>query len=360
MFVGKNKMPSHTTRLLRSTCLSIITVSAFVSFTAQAGFEWTPPEDQKSSTLEEITRPLPPVISHTTVPETTQSAPAPAPMEKESPEIIEEPAPMAKAIENAETPPQKTQDLSINPFPLEGKEDTNVSDTTSVVPELEDAMPIEAAPAENNVEYAVIQGFGTEMPLALALTQIVPAEFAYSFGDDINAGTRISWQGGKPWDVVLQEALNPLNIKVHIVSNTVVLKTKMDEEASLQQDNKAQKTAFIPEEANTVEEILDAEKEPTPNENQIVVLDPDVIEEDAEEEIVEIAATEKTDAVENAVEVAEDTESAKLSIERKNIEPVPIRDNIKGLEEEKKIAKSVPKEKAPLKKKLLLRSIISA
>lgn len=383
-------MPSHTTRLLRSTCLSLITVSAFMSFTAQAGFEWTPPENQKSSSMEEITKPLPPVISHTVMPETTTNPP----VEADNIEISKEPVPVSETPETSEqveeTSTKPSGSLSINPYPLEGKEEAEASDTSGLTPPTppaeaeakEQPAQAEEMPAEQKSEYAVIQGFGTEMPLALALTQIVPAEFAYSFGENINAGTPISWQGGKPWDVVLQEALAPLDIKVQIISKTVVLKTKMDKEASSNQNSAAPKTAFIPDEANTVEEIIGATAKATPDENQIVVLDPDAAEEPAvietekvekAEGITEIAAAEEIKDNEKTENIAEEKfpeviveqppqETAKIDIERKNIEPVPIRDNIKGLEEEKKIAKTEPVVEDSLKKKLLLnlKSIISA
>ncbi|MBI1301406.1 MAG: hypothetical protein GC137_07080 [Alphaproteobacteria bacterium] len=361
-----------------------------MSFTAQAGFEWTPPENQKSSSMEEITKPLPPVISHTVMPETTTNPP----VEADNIEISKEPVPVSETPETSEqveeTSTKPSGSLSINPYPLEGKEEAEASDTSGLTPPTppaeaeakEQPAQAEEMPAEQKSEYAVIQGFGTEMPLALALTQIVPAEFAYSFGENINAGTPISWQGGKPWDVVLQEALAPLDIKVQIISKTVVLKTKMDKEASSNQNSAAPKTAFIPDEANTVEEIIGATAKATPDENQIVVLDPDAAEEPAvietekvekAEGITEIAAAEEIKDNEKTENIAEEKfpeviveqppqETAKIDIERKNIEPVPIRDNIKGLEEEKKIAKTEPVVEDSLKKKLLLnlKSIISA
>ncbi len=71
--------------------------------------------------------------------------------------------------------------------------------------------------------FDVIEGFGNDMPLALALRQIVPAKYAFSFGDSVNLGARVSWKGGKPWNIVLGEALSPLNIEYSIIGNSLKL-----------------------------------------------------------------------------------------------------------------------------------------
>lgn len=61
-------------------------------------------------------------------------------------------------------------------------------------------------------EYAEAVGFGRDLPLALALSQVIPSEFSHSFADDVDAGTTVSWEGGKPWDVVLKEMLRPAGL----------------------------------------------------------------------------------------------------------------------------------------------------
>lgn len=78
-----------------------------------------------------------------------------------------------------------------------------------------------AAPAAENYEIAV--GFGKEMPLALAVQQIIPVGYAYSFSKSVNPGQAVSWNGGRTWNVVLQETLEPLGLEARISGNTIVI-----------------------------------------------------------------------------------------------------------------------------------------
>ena len=71
--------------------------------------------------------------------------------------------------------------------------------------------------------FDVHEGFGSDVPLALALTQIVPAQFAYNFVGNVDPGVRISWSGGKPWNAVLQEALAPLGYGIFVRGQTVMI-----------------------------------------------------------------------------------------------------------------------------------------
>lgn len=73
--------------------------------------------------------------------------------------------------------------------------------------------------------FEVIEGFGNEMPLALVLSQIVPPEYAYSFGDGVNPGVTVSWNGGKPWNEVLESALEPVGINYKIHAKKLILTT---------------------------------------------------------------------------------------------------------------------------------------
>jgi hypothetical protein len=83
-------------------------------------------------------------------------------------------------------------------------------------------MP-QAAPAPVPAEtgFATVSGFGTDMPLVLAMRQIVPPAYAYSFDPSANPGVRVSWEGGRPWDRVLDEALAPYGMKAIIAGKAV-------------------------------------------------------------------------------------------------------------------------------------------
>lgn len=63
-------------------------------------------------------------------------------------------------------------------------------------------------PSLPTVKYMDAVGFGRDLPLALALSQVVPPNYAYSFAEDDSAGMTVSWEGGKPWDQVLDDMLS--------------------------------------------------------------------------------------------------------------------------------------------------------
>ncbi len=78
-----------------------------------------------------------------------------------------------------------------------------------------------AAPS-GGFEQAV--GFGKDLPLALALSQVIPAHYALSFKDGVDAGSSVSWEGGKAWNEVLRDMLNPLGLRADISGNTVIIR----------------------------------------------------------------------------------------------------------------------------------------
>lgn len=96
---------------------------------------------------------------------------------------------------------------------------------------------VESAPVTAPSTYADAMGFGSEIPLAMALGQIVPPGFVYSFGENVNPGTLISWNGGKPWDQVLLDALTSRELTATINGNAVLIKkagSHAAEESALQ------------------------------------------------------------------------------------------------------------------------------
>lgn len=82
-------------------------------------------------------------------------------------------------------------------------------------------QPAPVAPSVSGFEEAV--GFGKELPLALALSQVVPSDYSFSFAQNVNVGSSVSWQGGKSWDAVLQEMLAPVGMKAVISGKQVVI-----------------------------------------------------------------------------------------------------------------------------------------
>lgn len=86
------------------------------------------------------------------------------------------------------------------------------------------AVPSQAAPmAQNNTGFGEAVGFGRDLPLALALSQVIPAEYSYAFGQNVNVGTTVSWQGGKPWNQVLDEMLAAAGMRAVIQNGQVTI-----------------------------------------------------------------------------------------------------------------------------------------
>lgn len=265
-------------RLLKATaCALVMTLSvSLASAPVHAGFEWTPPEKKAPAPIPE--RPTP-----SSLPEESSALPEVEDFDINQERVLpDEPQPAPRSIGDGRlkvkvmTPPQESQvaddaesltdsdsimsapmapvstttdDSAPEPFPItETHRGTDtvmpepaetVSATAKEMPQglninpypLEEAShtepALEAAPAQpeeiawKGGAFEVVEGFGSDMPLALALRQVVPAEYAFSFGRGVNPGYLVSWEGGKPWNLVLGDMLRPLNIKALIEGNVV-------------------------------------------------------------------------------------------------------------------------------------------
>ena len=89
-----------------------------------------------------------------------------------------------------------------------------------------------SAPVSEETVYADAIGFGKDMPLALAIQQILPPGYAYSFAKSVNPGERVSWNGGKQWNLVLSETLEPLGLSARISDKTVAIVPSVGELSS--------------------------------------------------------------------------------------------------------------------------------
>ncbi len=229
---------------------------------------------------------------------------------------------------------QAPTSLSINPYPTET--DTDALSETVVIPDDSektltemtaddvmnessdadfDAAVKQADPITWNERetFDVIEGFGKDIPLALALRQIVPAKYAFKFGDDLNAGARVNWNGGAPWNDVLSDALAPLNVGYEIKGNRILLETidapAVSEEpiATEAQASVAEEEISEPvlEEVVILEETAEAEAEIAPIEEPMDAVEDTKAEEDDIDSV--------TDALLNAEEQGHTQEDAVLS-----------------------------------------------
>lgn len=91
-------------------------------------------------------------------------------------------------------------------------------------PALPEGHPAPVSVEPDNVQtYEEAIGFGRDLPLALALSQIVPSAYSYAFGENVNVGSTVSWQGGKPWDQVLDEMLATQGLRAIISGGQVTI-----------------------------------------------------------------------------------------------------------------------------------------
>lgn len=206
---------------------------------AQAGFEWKPvqrapiqPPEQQAPAA-----PAEPSIA---------AAPA-APVEPATPVLTPEPAVAADTATQPGMkslgPTQKTQP----PVPADLPPTDNAAEKPvapdDIVWSEAPAAPEQAAPENDSLNkaiaqtlpvpeaiktspetaFAVAEGFGKDIPLVLALRQIVPPSYAYRFQNKSDAGLRLSWQGGRPWNQVLNDALAPLGRAAVIDGQSVTI-----------------------------------------------------------------------------------------------------------------------------------------
>ena len=63
--------------------------------------------------------------------------------------------------------------------------------------------------------------FGHDVPLAIAVTEIVPNGYRYVFGDNIDAGILVSWEEGNDWRQLLRDAVSNVGYNVRITGKTI-------------------------------------------------------------------------------------------------------------------------------------------
>ncbi len=90
------------------------------------------------------------------------------------------------------------------------------------------AVPIDApTPVDQAVVAAtpsdVLSGFGTDLPLVIALQQVAPAGYQFSFAPGVDPGQRVSWQGGKPWGDVARDMLSASGLGYELQDGHVLM-----------------------------------------------------------------------------------------------------------------------------------------
>lgn len=190
-----------------SKLIALVFVSAVVSLFPQpvlagfqpVGFQWVAPAEPavppayapaQNSWNPGSSEALPPIMSAPATP--VMQAPVAAPSRStpalagENPEIISpiviEGAPLAPAAASTPSVPGRAQPASLGTLPMAASPDT------------------------------MVQGFANNVPLAVALREVLPPGYGFSIDQDVDLGTLVSFQGGKSWRETLQAMLQPADL----------------------------------------------------------------------------------------------------------------------------------------------------
>ena len=238
---------------IQSIFLSLMVGFSFLltAMPACAGFQWVPVFDQKiESVSEDIRTPMPaPRVEQNLLPlEPLQSSQEQNPivLEDTATKLIQEPTKMKTLKVQEQLVSKISEEITVVKIPVKKEafiktkviisEDTPDSAVKNI--SSKNSLSIKAYPLKDKIveispavplERKEIAGFGSDMPLALALRQIVPAEYAFSFDKGVNPGYRVSWSGGKPWDVVVAEMIAPLNL-IPVIQDKIILIRKIGED----------------------------------------------------------------------------------------------------------------------------------
>ena len=163
----------------------VLALTAGVSAQALAGFEWKGP----------ITPPVAPVpVDNTNAPGSGAGAPA-----------VSSPEDPMKGLEPV----------------IKWNGDASPAAMPAVKPASVEKADVQES---NNIDSGdVVQGFGSGVPLVIALQQIAPPGYRYSFVSGVNPGETVSWTGGKSWKTVLSDTLAPTGLSYKIQESTIIV-----------------------------------------------------------------------------------------------------------------------------------------
>jgi hypothetical protein len=106
----------------------------------------------------------------------------------------------APAVSSPAMPAQKVQAVEAMPVLTESEKKT---------------MP--EAPSE------VVSGFGKDLPLTVALQQVIPAGHGFSLASGVSGDTSVSWKGDRPWKQVLTDMLAERNLGFSFQGDDIVV-----------------------------------------------------------------------------------------------------------------------------------------
>ncbi len=92
----------------------------------------------------------------------------------------------------------------------------------------------------------VVEGFADQVPLTVALQQILPQGYGYTLGDGVNPGQLVSWRGGRPWNQVLGDALGGSGLNYNVNNRLVMVGSNMAAPTVIAGNQQAPQAAMQP------------------------------------------------------------------------------------------------------------------
>jgi len=127
----------------------------------------------------------------------------------------------SKPADMQRSAPSKKRRVQINPYPNKGGE---VKQAKAAQASVQTQQRVQAAPTPSPRNYESVPGFGNDIPMIMAIQQVIPDGFTYSFAPSIDLSAKVSWQGDRPWNEVLRDMLEPLGYQAHIAEQRVVIR----------------------------------------------------------------------------------------------------------------------------------------
>ena len=186
---------------------------------AQAGFEWNPPPAKAApavtagpsgSTADAVGGPLTPMPGE------------PAPIAKVEPVTeadIMDNGPQVAPVTATTQPGMRS--IGNQPQELAGQ---NIeSDLVLPVPGEMSPTPVAQSPVVMSQPAAIVEGFGKDIPLAVAMRQIVPPVYMVSYEPGVDEGKPMTWNGGSGWTSVVSDMLDARKLHATMSGNTITV-----------------------------------------------------------------------------------------------------------------------------------------
>lgn len=127
------------------------------------------------------------------------------------------------------TPSRTLVDFKIGSAPPAAAAQWHPGEPIKLAPEADTAsepVPDAPTPATARPRFSQAQGFGDQVPLRFAASQIVPSQVKVTFGPGVEPESPVSWKGGQDWNRVLATAVAPLGYRIETARMSVTVLPK--------------------------------------------------------------------------------------------------------------------------------------